>query len=89
MPYKIVLSQRAQRDLDGLPKEEAQRIAHALARLEDDPRQRGVRKLKGTVAPLWRLRVGGYRALYSISDKARLVVVLRVMRRREDTYADV
>jgi mRNA-degrading endonuclease RelE of RelBE toxin-antitoxin system len=36
--------------------------------------------------PLWRLRVGDFRALYSVSDRAWLVVVMRVLRRREDTY---
>jgi mRNA-degrading endonuclease RelE of RelBE toxin-antitoxin system len=69
-----------------LPKSEAARIAQALARLKDDPRPRGTRKLQGRAAPLWRLRVGGFRALYSVSDRARLVVVVAVTRRREDTY---
>jgi len=42
--------------------------------------------LQGRAAPLWRLRVGDFRALYSVSDRARLVVVVAVARRREDTY---
>jgi mRNA-degrading endonuclease RelE of RelBE toxin-antitoxin system len=69
-----------------LPKDQAARIAQALARLKDDPRPRGSHKLRGRVAPLWRLRVGDFRALYSVSDRARLVVVVTVARRREDTY---
>ncbi|MGD0766553.1 MAG: type II toxin-antitoxin system RelE/ParE family toxin [Dehalococcoidia bacterium] len=80
------LSPRAERDLDRLPRDDAQRIARALADLGSDPRPRGVRKLKGTGAPLWRLRVGDHRVLYSISDKARLVVALAVRRRSEGTY---
>lgn len=80
------MSPRAERDLDRLPKSEAERIARAIRRLADDPRLRGVRKLRGTAAPLWRLRVGAFRVLYSISDRARLVVVSRVVRRSEDTY---
>ena len=42
--------------------------------------------MQGRAAPLWRLRVGDFRALYSVSDRARLVVVVTVARRREDTY---
>jgi mRNA interferase RelE/StbE len=82
----VELSPRAERDLERLPKDQAARIAQALARLKDDPRPRGGRKLRGRAAPLWRLRVGDFRALYSVSDQARLVVVMRVLRRREDTY---
>ena len=86
MPYNVELSPRAERELDRLPRSDVQRIARALADLGSDPRPRGVRKLKNTGAPVWRLRVGDYRALYSIADKARLVVVLGVRRRSEDTY---
>ena len=87
LPYKVELSPRAGRDLDALPREEAKRIAQALTALKSDPRPRGVLKVKDAAAPTWRLRVGEYRALYSVSDKAQLVVVLRVRRRSEDTYS--
>jgi len=45
-----------------------------------------VLKVKGPGPPTWRLRVGRFRALYTVSDKMRLVVVLRIRRRSEDTY---
>ena len=86
MPYKIDLSPHAERDLDGLPKNEAARIAQALADLRDNPRPHGVLKVKGPGPPTWRLRVGRFRALYTVSDKMGLVVVLRIRRRSEDTY---
>jgi mRNA interferase RelE/StbE len=86
LPYKIEVSQRAMRDLNGLPKSDAARIAQALANLRANPRPRGVLKVKGPGPPTWRLRIGRFRAFYTISDKMQLVVVLHVRRRSEDTY---
>jgi mRNA-degrading endonuclease RelE of RelBE toxin-antitoxin system len=37
----------------------------------------------------WRVRVGELRVVYAIDDAARLVVVLRVVRRSESTYRRV
>jgi mRNA-degrading endonuclease RelE of RelBE toxin-antitoxin system len=45
-----------------------------------------VRKVKGMPLPTWRLRIGRFRALYTVSDETRIVVVLGVRRRSEDTY---
>ncbi|MBI2980491.1 MAG: type II toxin-antitoxin system RelE/ParE family toxin [Chloroflexi bacterium] len=52
--------------------------------LADVPRPSGCKKLRGT--DLWRLRVERYRVVYAIDDKARLVTVVKVASRREDTY---
>jgi mRNA-degrading endonuclease RelE of RelBE toxin-antitoxin system len=65
---------------------EATRITQALADLRNNPRPQGVLKVKNMVPPTWRLRVGKFRALYTVSDKMQLVVVLAVRRRSEDTY---
>ena len=87
MPYQVELTRKAQRELDALPAKEAVRVARALFELEDNPRPRGAQKLTGTAAPVWRIRVGSYRAIYSVSDAARRVVVVRVARRRPgETY---
>jgi len=86
LPYKVELSPHAMRDLDGLPKNEVSRIAQALATLRDSPRPHGVLKVKGPGPPTWRLRIGRFRALYTVSDKMRLVLVLHARRRSEDTY---
>jgi mRNA interferase RelE/StbE len=87
LPYQVELTRKAQRQLDALPAKEAVRVARALFELEDNPRPRGAQKLAGTAAPMWRIRVGDYRAIYSVSDPARRVIVLRVARRRPgETY---
>ena len=86
MPYSVELSRDAQRSLDALPAREAARMVQGLWRLAEAPRPRGVAKLRGTAAPLWRLRVGNYRAIYTVSDQAQRVIVVRIGSRSERIY---
>lgn len=59
-------------------------VAGGISALEENPRPLRVIKLAG--AGLWRLRVGRYRVIYAIDDEAQVVAVVRVARRKEDTY---
>jgi mRNA interferase RelE/StbE len=52
--------------------------------LGDVPRPPGVKKLRGTSQ--WRIRVGEYRIMYSISDMNQWIVVERIERRTTHTY---
>jgi mRNA-degrading endonuclease RelE of RelBE toxin-antitoxin system len=36
--------------------------------------------------PRWRLRFGSYRAIYAISDRDRIVFVIKIAKRGDDTY---
>jgi len=80
MKYRIALKPRAVKDLRRLPKQEATRIADALARLGDD--LAGDVKHLTNFSPEFRLRVGAYRALFEIEDEA-CVLVYRIVHRRE------
>ena len=82
--YRVDLSPAAQRQLRRLPPGDAARLRGPILALGIDPRPPGATKLVD--ADLWRLRVGDLRAIYSIEDPERLVVVLRVARRSESTY---
>ena len=84
MAYRVEIIRTAQKQVLALPGETQIEIAPAIDSLTNDPRPPGCKKLRGTV--LWRLRIGQYRAIYSIDDKAHLVTVLKVAIRREDTY---
>jgi len=55
--------------------------------LADDPRPRQSARLRG-LPPRWRLRVGSYRAIYTISDRDRVALVMRVVRRTSKTYEE-
>ncbi len=87
MSYQVRLRRVVQKQLDGLIGREYQAVARAISALEQEPRPRGVKKL--AESGLWRIRVGRYRVVYNINDEERLVIVVWVARRREDTYRRV
>ena len=81
MEYGLVISPRAEKDLDRIVKNVRVRILDALEELRTNPRPPRSKKLKGR--DLWRIRVGDYRAIYSIADEALIVTVVRVGHRKE------
>ena len=81
MPYTIEISETARKQLSKLPNSIAERIEEKLLDLEDNPRPVGNIKLKGRDAH--RMRVGDYRAIYTISDNILKVIVVKVAHRRE------
>jgi len=58
------------------------RISVAIDELRTQPRPHNSKKLSGS-HDQWRVRVGDYRILYEINDKAREVRVFAVGHRRE------
>lgn len=85
MAYRVELHRSAQKQVLSCPRPAQIEIAQAIDALRDNPRPTGCRKLRET--ELWRVRVGRYRIIYSVDDEARLVVVVKVAARREDTYS--
>ena len=84
MSYRVELTRSATRELDKVPRLYHNAIVRALRGLEAEPRPSGCKKLVGGTG-LWRIRIGPYRVVYSISDVVRLVKVERV-RDRKDAY---
>jgi len=84
--YHLELTPRAQRDLDKLRSEDLKRVAAAIRGLKENPRPRGVKKIRG---PIYRIRVGDWRVVYAVFDKDQLVIVGKVARRSERTYNKV
>ena len=84
MSYEVRLRPAAQRELDDLPDEDYEVVAPAIQTLGEEPRPPSVKKLAGS--DLWRIRVRQFRVVYAIDDKAQWVTIVRVARRREDTY---
>jgi mRNA interferase RelE/StbE len=78
--YGVFYSPAAQREIVKLARRrERRRILDAIDKLASDPRPPGSRKL--TNSPLWRIRVGDHRVIYSIDDDGSAAVVLRVAHR--------
>ena len=81
MTYTVTLRATAEKELDGLPEKVADRIMDRLLALEENPRPAGCKKLKGREA--YRVRVGEYRALYLINDKAKEVIIESIGHRKD------
>lgn len=74
MGYRIELRPAAIRTLRSVHPRDRGRIQGAIRLLAEDPRPPGARKLQGRDG--YRVRVGGYRILYTIQDAVLLVVVV-------------
>ena len=81
--YTVILSKKAQKQLDKLSDNIAEPIFEALAGLEEDPRPPGYKKLKGRDG--YRIRVGNYRIIYDIIDR-ELIVDIIMLGHRKDIY---
>jgi mRNA interferase RelE/StbE len=80
--YRVVLTSSAQKELRRLSAQLNARIVPRLEDLADNPRPPGCKKLKGGTKE-WRIRVGGYRVVYTIDDVKSLVEVTRIHHRSE------
>jgi len=86
LSYQVITSRQAERELKRLPQQEAERIGRALLELEESPLPRGATKLGGTPRPLWRIRVGEYRVIYSVIEASEQVLIEQILRRGTQTY---
>ena len=84
MSYKVELRHAAQKKLDELPERDYKAIAKSISSLALKPRPLKVKKL--AESGLWRIRVRKYRVVYAVDDQAQLVTIVRIARRKEDTY---
>ena len=81
--YTIVLSKKAQKQLDKLSDDIAASIFETISGLENNPRPPGYIKLKGREG--YRIRVGNYRVIYDIYD-TELIVDVITLGHRKDIY---
>ena len=82
--FAVVLARSARRELEALLPPILGRVIAGLDTLARDPRPRGARKLRGP-ENFWSMRVGDYRIVYGIDDRAHVVDVVRI-RHRRDVY---
>lgn len=86
MAWKVELGRAAERELDQLDPPGARRILvflHGRVALLDDPHSIG-QALKGSkLGDFWKYRVGDYRIICSIEDRALRILIVRIGNRRE------
>mgnify|MGYP001134840905 FL=1 len=78
--FSIRFKSSVKKDLRSIPKQDVQRILNALERLADDPHPSNSKPLTGRDA--WRLRVGQYRAIYTINEQEIVIEIIKVAHRK-------
>jgi len=81
MKYALLITRPAQKALADLPADAYQKVRAAINELATTPRPPGCRKLVEREG--WRIRIGDYRVIYTIDDKAIRLTVVRVSNRSE------
>lgn len=79
--YSLNYDKRIVKDLRRVPKHLRDHILEKTAQLSANPRGPQVEKLVGMDG--YRLRIGDYRALFTIDDRIKAVTVYRILHRRE------
>jgi mRNA interferase RelE/StbE len=78
--YNVALTLSATKELEKLSRQLIARIVPRLEGLASNPRPPGCKKLQGGDRE-WRIRVGDYRAVYTIDDAKLQVEVTRIRHR--------
>jgi len=79
--YDLLIKRSAEKELKQLGDADHDRIIKRLLSLVDNPRPVGSIKLTGH--EIYRLRIGNYRALYTVDDQARTIEIISVGHRKE------
>jgi mRNA interferase RelE/StbE len=81
--YAVSFRRSAEKDLQRLDAVVQVRVLEAVEGLAGNPRPWGFRKLQTRRDDALRIRVGDYRVIYTVDDRARVVTVERVRHRSE------
>jgi len=82
--YEVILSPDAQAFYARADRPLAAKLARCFSRLEREPRKHNnVKRLTGKFAGLFRYRVGDWRVIIRIDERAKQVHVLVIAHRRE------
>ena len=79
--YEIIIQKKAKKFIDALPKPDRIRVVEAIEQL---PNGSDIKPLKGHDG-LFRLRVGGYRIIYTV-DHGKLIVYVIDANNRGQVY---
>jgi len=82
--YSVEYVSTVGKQIRAIPKKERVKVFRRIAKLAQDPRPPGAKKLKGEDS-LYRVRQGGWRVVYTIEDEKLIVLVVKVGH-RSDVY---
>lgn len=82
--FEVILSPEARAFFADADRRLARKLARCFAQLERDPRHHNnIKRLSGELAGRLRYRLGDWRVLYRIDDRARQVHILLIAHRSE------
>ena len=81
--YEIIFAKSALKELLKITTTDVKHIVEKIDLLAYEPRPIGAIKLKGSKTPLWRIRAGNFRIIYSIEDYIRIVEILSIGDRKD------
>ena len=81
--YQIEFAPRTEGQLEKIPKDIRKLIFERIEKLISNPRLIGVEPLQGADNGLFRILQEDYRIVYSIQDQKLLVLVVRIVHRKE------
>jgi len=85
MPWDLVITKPAGRDLRQLSRDDLRRVNVAFDAMRSDPYSGDIKFLRGSAGAL-RRRVGVWRILFAVDQNRREVVIFGVKRRTSTTY---
>lgn len=77
---KIFITKKAQKELDKIPDSIAKNIARHIILLSQNPYPKNSKKLQGKEN--YRLRIGSFRAIYTIDKRRKEITILRIADRK-------
>jgi len=84
--YKIFLKKSVLKFLDKITDKNYSIISKNISLLVKDPRPLNSKKITTDEKNIYRIRVGRYRIIYFIDDKNKIINILEIKPRRENTY---
>jgi len=79
--YTVEIIPKAEKEYLKLPEKTKALISKKIFSLDENPRPFGANKLKNT--DYYRIRIGDFRAIYSIDEASKKVKVLSIAHRKE------
>ena len=84
--FKLRVKPSIQKDVKSFPKQDLERIANDINALKIDPLPSGVKKIKKGKETHYRIRQGDFRIGYFFDPIKKVVEIIYIKRRDEDTY---
>jgi mRNA interferase RelE/StbE len=81
--YSVNFAPRTESQLKKIPKNIRDQIFDRIEKLKVNPRPENIEPLRGADIGLFRIRQGDYRIVYSIQDQKLMVLIVRVVHRKE------